>query len=525
VGLFFTTRYDFKYFAPICYYELIVSFLLLFPVLLLPRLLSRLWVVAVGALTALATLVVGFYAACFGARWNLSAHAALMQTNPLQSRDFAVNFLTPGLISYVVILGLALVIPVIVNVRSVAPPWRVRLAFFLVGAAGSFYGIRNAIHYGGALTRRYVVSPTQTVRFVDSGYGKLHPVTFLAMIHFNYVATNRFFMRQYRDVAPHLKELSGAHPLKGAVPPRLMVVVVGESASRRHWSLYGYSKKTTPRLDALAPELVVFRDVVATCVSTVFSLHDMFAIRENSVPSFPLFSQAGYGMHWFSAQFDQGAGDLQINALVAQCRDKVFLNGVYDENLEPLVARAADQPGRQLIFAHLFGSHVRYRDRYPENFERFHANDDSGPLHSSYDNSILYTDTVLGDLIDILKSRHESACLLYVSDHGEDVLDSRPDKYLFRDDTLATDPMYEVPFVVWFSPEYIRDNRDFVAGVAASRNRKFQDRFLYMELLDLARLGHPFYDPRLSLFSPQFVERVRRVGVMGRVYRGGPSGR
>lgn len=176
-----------------------------------------------------------------------------------------------------------------------------------------------------------------------------------------------------------------------------------------------------------------------------------------------------------------------------------------------------------MIFAQLFGSHVRYFDRYPARFAVFRAADDGGPLRSSYDNSILYTDTVLANMIEMLRRRHESSCLLYVSDHGEDVLDSRPDKYLFRDETLATDPMYEVPFFVWFSPEYRRENAAFVAEVAAARNRKYQNRALYQSLLDLMRLRHPIYDPRASLFSPDYVERVRRVGVQGRVYRGGPG--
>ncbi len=524
VYLFFGSHADLKYFAPIAYYELLISFLLLAPALFLPRFPARVWVILSGGAMALATLVVGFHAVCYGARWNLAAHTALMQTNHNQVGDFLVNFLSPAVVASMALLSAAFAGCIAANVAAEPPRWRVRIGLFAFGALASAHGIASSVRFGGTLTRRVAVSPTQSIRFVDSGYGKLHPLTFLAMIHFNYITTNRYFLRQYRDVGRHLRELDGARPVPGAAPPRLIVVVIGESSNRSHWSLYGHPRETTPRLDALAPQLQVFTDVISTCTSTVFSLGDMFSVRGEMIPSFPLFSQAGYATHWYSAQFNQGGADLLINSLVASCGEHVYLNGVYDENLERLVSRAAALPGRQLVFAHLFGSHVRYLDRYPRRFDRFKPADDGGPLRSSYDNTILYTDTVLADLIGILQRRHDSSCLLYVSDHAEDVLDSRPDKYLFRDETLATNPMYEVPFFAWFSPEYIRDNGAFVAkGVAAARNRRFQDRELYLEIMDLARLRHPLYDPRASLFSPDFVERVRRVGVMGRVYRGAPG--
>jgi hypothetical protein len=37
-------------------------------------------------------------------------------------------------------------------------------------------------------------------------------------------------------------------------------------------------------------------------------------------------------------------------------------------------------------------------------------------------------------------------------------------------------------------------------------------------LLDLARLRHPLYDSKASLFSPDYIERERRVGVSGRLF-------
>jgi len=62
IYLYFRSHGGVKYFAPIGYYECIVSFLLLAPALLANRAWSRFWVSAVGTVMALATLVLGFQA-------------------------------------------------------------------------------------------------------------------------------------------------------------------------------------------------------------------------------------------------------------------------------------------------------------------------------------------------------------------------------------------------------------------------------------------------------------------------------
>jgi hypothetical protein len=57
------------------------------------------------------------------------------------------------------------------------------------------------------------------------------------------------------------------------------------------------------------------------------------------------------------------------------------------------------------------------------------------------------------------------------------------------------------------------------AMAAAARDRKYQTLALYQSLIELTRLTHPLFDPRACLFSTNFEERKRRVGVAGRIYR------
>lgn len=219
----------------------------------------------------------------------------------------------------------------------------------------------------------------------------------------------------------------------------------------------------------------------------------MLATEHEAIPVFRLFSGAGYTTHWLSPQRNQSFDDLETSAMVRSCDHVTFLNGAYDENLLPLLNNAREQPGRQMIFLHLMGSHVRYSDRYPDSYATFHGNTAVEQRRAAYDNTMLYTDHLLAESITLLRQVDASACLLYVSDHGENVYDSRPDKYFFRDDSIATDPMYAVPFVMWLSPTYLWENPAFASSIADAAVRKYQDRGLHHALISLARLRHPIY--------------------------------
>jgi glucan phosphoethanolaminetransferase (alkaline phosphatase superfamily) len=516
--LYFRNHEDLKYFGPICYYEFIVSFVLLLPALIGNRTWSRFWVVSVGSVMALATIIVGFQAATIGARWDITAHSALMQTSSGEAAGFLRSFVSVGSLLWTVAIAGAFAGCIAANFRSALPRRPAAVAVVLACVAVSSYGLHNFFRYGRESFQAVPISNGQSLKIANVGMNKYHPVTLLLVTDHNYRVTHSYYLEAYKEVSGHIDEFKGGVTIPGAVAPRVVIVVIGESASRRHWSLYGYGRDTNPEVRKLGSEVLLFNDVISSSVGTQTVLRAMFSTNVFSIPAFPLFSLAGYKTHWISAQFNQGANDVEVAALVQSCEDRQFLDGAYDENLVPLVNRAVLTPGRQIVFVNLFGSHVRYEDRYPASFAVFHGENEKDHRLANYDNSILYTDHVLAGLIGVLRERHEASCFVYVSDHAEDVYDSNRDLYLFRSDAVATNAMYEVPFLVWFSPEFRQGNPGFVRDVAAARDRKYQTLAFYQTLIDLSRLRHPLYDPHMSLFSPDFVERKRRVGVMNRVY-------
>jgi len=514
---------DLKAFAPIGYYESIVSFLLLAPSLLLGRRAARAWVASAGALMGAATLLVGFQAVSAGARWDITAHAALMQTSPGEAWGYLEAVASPRTVACVAVLACGFAACMALNLRSAPPGRPAALAVLLLGLAASAYGLHNAFAYGRRLLHPVPTSTGAVLAVADMGINKFHPVATLLVTHYNYRVTHDYYLAAFRSVSAHAERFKGAVPVPGAAVPRVVLVVIGESASRRHWSLYGYRRDTTPELRGLGDQVLLFTDVISASVGTQTVLRGMFGTSIDALPVFPLFSEAGYTTHWISAQYDQGPNDVEVAALVQSCDRRVFLNGAYDGSLVPLVAEALASPGRQAVFVNLFGSHVRYEDRYPAAYAAFHGDSDKDRRIAAYDNSIRYTDHVLAEMIGRLGELHEPSCMLYVSDHAEDVYDSTPDAYLFRSDAIGTNAMYEVPFLVWFSPEYRRGNPGFVQAVAAARDRPYQTLALYQAVIDLARLRHPIFDSRASPFSPDWVELKRHVGAAGRVYRKDPA--
>ena len=77
-------------------------------------------------------------------------------------------------------------------------------------------------------------------------------------------------------------------------------------------------------------------------------------------------------------------------------------------------------------------------------------------LLNSYDNSIAYTDHVLGQMIETLKGR--KAVLIFTSDHGESIekgahLHGAPKQVAPREQLM-------VPLVIWASKPFLLDPRN-----------------------------------------------------------------
>lgn len=312
-----------------------------------------------------------------------------------------------------------------------------------------------------------------------------------------------------------------------------LVLVIGESTSRRRLSLYGYDRKTSPRLEEIRNELLVYDDVVANIPYTIESLSATISFTDpeklNSVYRnmnlVTLMKKAGFKTYWITNQQTLTKRNTMLTAFAKLCDERVFLNNnrrqnsaSYDENvLEPFAAALKDAAPRKLIIVHLLGAHFAYQYRYPESFRVFDNKEPvsklankvlSRDLYNQYDNAVLYNDHVVRELIDTYRASDPYGFLLYFADHGEEVFDIRD--YNGRNMGNPTVNMYEVPFLLWPSPRWAA-TRDMTALANTVKRPSDLSSFLH-GWCSLASIEYRECRDNRSLFSAGFSAQPRWVG-------------
>lgn len=307
--------------------------------------------------------------------------------------------------------------------------------------------------------------------------------------------------------------------------PLLAVVVIGESATRNRWSLCGYERKTNSYLDSRKPLLHVFSDLVAPNHTTTGSLRYFLsaATKEDESCRYLLPSvckRAGYDCSLLSNQTHWGDNDGAEIVLFKDCTMKFWLQDImgdgtrdnprYDGFLLPYIQReVASAEGNRVLFVHLIGSHYPYECRYPSEFAVFGL-DASGKMKSDmalsdhYDNSIVYTDYILNEILKCLESRGGDSFLLYLSDHGES---PRAECWRFVKDRDT----WEVPMFAWFSEGYGAHYPDVVECMRKARTKPLVSDQLLFGVTRLLRIeGVPGYTEEADFLSDAFVPREKR---------------
>ena len=480
-----------------------LSLIWLVPVLLLPRYASIVCAV-LGLLLWLASLVALAYFGIHGHPITQSVVFAMFESNPEETKEFFSQYFDLKLI-----LGLAL------HALCAFLLWkRLRPVTLPRVQRGALIGLAVAI---------MLLYPARRLEALAS-WGILDGY------------------RQYRHQLSQIRDLleNGAPPLQGLKDangdiPRTLVLVIGESVTRRHMNLYGYPRPTSPRLQALrerSGQLSVFDDVIAPRPYTIEVLQQALTFANQEEPRrFPgeatlidLMRQAGYKTIWITnQQTDDRVGLLsvfyrqadEVHALNQQFRKDA--NQTDEVLLEPFERALRDPAPKKMIVLHLLGAHLEYQHRYPVEFDRFkdRENTPSGldakqlAHYNAYDNAVLYNDSVLARMIEVFDASGAHGFLLHFSDHGEEVFDTPPHQTLGRNEDAPTPGMYTIPFFLWTSSSWQAAHpRDF----SATTGRPYSTTHLIHTWSDLAGLSYDRYQPERSLVNPAFKPFTRWIG-------------
>lgn len=306
--------------------------------------------------------------------------------------------------------------------------------------------------------------------------------------------------------------------------PRVLVLLVGETARAANFSLYGYEQNTNPELSR-NKDITVFQNVSSCGTATAVSLPCMFShlTRKRFNVTDAQYTQnlldiaqsAGYDVFW--KDNDDGCKKVctRINHVDAKDGNKApYCFGDYchdDILLDGLENRLKDIKKDTLIVLHMMGSHgPTYFKRYPDKFKRFLPACDTANLQNcsqeqivnTYNNTILYTDYVISSVINILNRQPQlQSGMLYASDHGESLGENN--LYLHGlPYAIAPDEQKKIPMIMWLSPDLqkaLRLNRSCLNEKAATQS--FSHDNYFHTVLRMLFIDTTAYDRQLDIFS------------------------
>jgi heptose-I-phosphate ethanolaminephosphotransferase len=168
---------------------------------------------------------------------------------------------------------------------------------------------------------------------------------------------------------------------------------------------------------------------------------------------------------------------------------------------------------KKVIFIHLMGTHTRYSNRYPKEFEIFKdkpqtkfPSETSYRVINEYDNAVLYNDYIINNIISNLKKSHkenEIQQLLYFSDHGEELF--RTMDFYGHSNEIGSYPMYEIPFLYWSNSSInLSKYRSYI-------ERKYMTDDLIYSVADILDIEFDGMNYERSLFNDAFIPKNRIV--------------
>jgi len=286
-----------------------------------------------------------------------------------------------------------------------------------------------------------------------------------------------------------------------------VVLVVGESARADRFSLNGYEKNTNPRL-SLNKNIVSYTDCHSLDTSTVPAIPHIFIrdlrakkMTEQKETSFlHVLKHLGFRTFWLSCwrtRPDTLIYDISLEANVtayaphietynSNATDKTLL---YDHALLEPLKETLRKNKNGMIVLHTKGSHGGYYHRVPKDFHGYaptckdNCIGDLPSLNNTYDNTILYTDFFLNEVINIL--RDKDAILLYVSDHGESLGE---DGMFSHSAPIETAPKEQthIPMIWWASDKFLSKpaNLDRFAQIKANVSKPVDQGHIFHSILD-----------------------------------------
>jgi lipid A ethanolaminephosphotransferase len=392
------------------------------------------------------------------------------------------SFFSFGLVVYVFVFG---IIPSIFIIKAKIIKETIKKFLIYIGATLIFILALVLINGSGWL-------------WIDKNSTKLGA---LAMPWSYMVNTSRYYIYKSKE---NKKEILLPDATIKDTEKSIAVLVIGESARSKNFSLYGYEKPTNPLLSKMenvhsfnATSCATYTTAGVKCIlehedtSKLYEILPNYLFRNNVEV---IWRTTNWGEPPIHIKNFLNKTDLKKACDGEVCDyDEILLNGLKEQI-------AASEKDKILIILHTSTSHgPLYSKKYPPEFETFKpvcesvelGNCTSEELINAYDNTIVYTDYLLSRLVDTLKELDDyNSTMLFVSDHGE----SLGENNLYMHGipaSFAPEEQLDIPFIVWLPDGYKK----------LKPNETLSQNHVFHSVLNFLAIDSPIYDENMNIFE------------------------
>ena len=283
---------------------------------------------------------------------------------------------------------------------------------------------------------------------------------------------------------------------------QVCVLIIGESARRDRFSLYGYERETNPLLAKDTVTALIANSAATYTTAGVKAILDHAETNKlyEILPNYMY--RNGIDVLWRTTNWGEPPVHIEKYHQVEQIQERYpEANPEYDEVLLAGLKEEIDNStnNKVLIVLHTSTSHgPTYNKKYPAEFEKFTpvcntvemSKADPAELNNAYDNSILYTDYLIHKTIEVLRGvTDRSCCVLFVSDHGE----SLGENNLYMHGvpmSMAPKEQVEIPFIVWTSDKSLK-----------IKDQEVGQYHTFHSVMDFFGMKSPIFDENKTIFE------------------------
>ncbi len=259
-------------------------------------------------------------------------------------------------------------------------------------------------------------------------------------------------------------------------PPKNVIMILVDTLRYDHMGFAGYERNTSPNIDKLASESIVFEDTYATAPHTPRSIPCLFfgkypshmnwrggqynypKVRPENLGVFEVLQEKGWKNYGFSSHFyfeekrgmSQGfeMWDNEGAGTIAESNTDIAAPRIYKKLVPKLeeLAKNSKTPDAQpfSMFIHLFEPHGKWIGHKEHDFGKA---DSPVQRHiNNYDSEIAYVDTYIAKIIEKTKELgiYDDTIIILTSDHGEAFNEH---KVLFHGTNLYNE-VIKVPLII-----------------------------------------------------------------------------